>query len=133
MQRHTLGHLYRMKHWMSHHNIYLYLEPVTIQEQWKHLREECGGILFSVTRVACDYRRKDFNEYTVFGMFTASLCGERNSQTAVYLIIAPCLCFSGVVWALVALLKGNLGGIIDEGDRDVKASFVDSPATSQAH
>lgn len=40
-------------------------------------------------------------------MNTPSLVGAGNSQSTVYLIIAPCLCFSGASLDLVVLLRGN--------------------------
>lgn len=84
-------------------------------ESGRHQREVCAGI-YSATRVTCDYRSEDLNEYTIFGLFTLSLCSARLSQSAVYPINTPCLCLSGAAQGLVALLRGNLRGIIVEGE-----------------
>ncbi len=128
MQGHTYGHSCRMKCWMSHHNfsvlsVFNQSAFESDGESGRHQREDCAGIWSSATGVTCDYRSEDLNEYTIYGPFTASLHGAGNSQSAVYLIIAPCLCFSGVAQGLVALLRGNLRGIIERGGWVINSHF----------
>lgn len=45
-----------------------------------------------------------------------------------YLIIAPCFCFSGTAQGLVALLRGNLRGIIKGGGRVINPISTNLPA-----
>lgn len=125
MQEHTKGYLHRMRCWISHQNF-------SVLSLFSQSRFESDGVWESPERGLCRdlilshqgcMWSKDLNEYTISGLFIPSLDCAGNSQSAVYLIIAPCLCFPGAAQVWLLCCRGNLRGITEKGEWVINSHY----------